>query len=236
MSLISGTSSSITLSAASIGKKICVIDVGGTHVKIYSGEQENVKMFESGHEMTPAAFVAGIHQCVDMAQFEGVSIGFPSPVKGHRILKEPANLGKGWVNVDFGQVLSCPVKLINDAAMQAVGSYEGGSMLFLGLGTGLGSALVVDNQLQPMELAHLPFRDKDYEYYVSEQHRENVGDVQWHNDVFEIANIFYNTFMPDYIVLGGGNVHNLRELPAHIRRGDNDKAFLGGIRLWGNNL
>jgi len=227
---------SITIPPLPSQKHIGVIDVGGTHVKIYSGSQEAMQMFASGHDMTPESFIQQVLQCVDVTQFEGLSIGFPSPVKGNRILKEPANLAKGWVGFDFTQALSCPVKLINDAAMQAVGSYEGGSMLFLGLGTGLGSTLIVDNQLQPMELAHMPFRDKDYEYYVSEHHREQVGDEQWHRDVFEIADIFYNAFMPDYIVLGGGNIHHLVQLPAYIKRGDNDKAYPGGIRLWGNKL
>lgn len=228
--------SSIAVSSPTQGISIGVVDIGGTHVKIYSGSQEAVQVFESGQAMTPASFIDQFLMSCDITQFDGLSIGFPSPIKNNRILKEPANLAAGWAEFDLSLAFPCPIRVINDAAMQALGSYEGGSMLFLGLGTGLGSTLIVDSHIQPMELAHMPYRDKDYEYYVSESHRERVGDEQWHQDVFTIADIFYNAFMPDYVVLGGGNIYHLAQLPHYIRRGDNNKAYLGGIRLWGQTV
>ncbi|WP_075182357.1 ROK family protein [Pantoea sp. 1.19] len=222
--------------ALNVEKKIAVVDVGGTHVKVFAGAQQNESQFTSGPDMTPETFLTGLQRSLDLSAFDGISIGFPSPVSGNRILKDPVNLGAGWVDVDFAARLGRPVKLINDAAMQAVGSYQGGSMLFLGLGTGLGSALIVAGQLQPLELAHLPYRERDYEYYVGEHHRETVGDAGWHQDVLTIIDLFYRAVMPDYVVVGGGNIHHLRDLPTYVRRGDNDNAFSGGIRLWSDHL
>ncbi|MDN0010991.1 ROK family protein [Providencia stuartii] len=236
MSLTSKTSCAITISDVPTTKRILVIDVGGTHVKLYTAPNTPAIEFVSGHTMTPEQFIHYVNQCVDTSLFDGVSIGFPSPISGNRILKEPVNLASGWVNFDLADVFPCPIRLINDAAMQAVGSYEGGSMLFLGLGTGLGSALIVNQQLQPMEVAHLPYLEHDYEYYVSEHYRESEGDAVWRQSVLTVVDLFYQAFMPDYIVIGGGNVHQFTTLPEHVRRGDNDKAFLGGIRIWGNNL
>lgn len=236
MSLISQTSYAITVFDAPTTQRILVIDIGGTHVKLYCEPHTPAHEFVSGHTMTPDQFMQNINQSVDLTAFDGVSIGFPAPIGGNRILKEPANLATGWVNFDLMAAFPCPVRLINDAAMQAVGSYQGGSMLFLGLGTGLGSALVVNQQLQPLEMAHLPYLEHDYEYYVSEHYRESAGDEQWRQQVLTIVDIFYQALMPDYIVLGGGNVHQFTALPPHVRRGDNDKAFLGGLRIWGNNL
>lgn len=236
MPLKSQTSCVSTISDVPTTQRILVIDVGGTHVKLYTAPNIPAIEFVSGHQMTPEQFISDINQYVDPSSFDGVSIGFPSPISGNRILKEPVNLGCGWVDFDLVNAFPCPIRLINDAAMQAVGSYEGGSMLFLGLGTGLGSALVVNQQLQPMEIAHLPYLEHDYEYYVSEHYRELVGDEVWQQGVLTIVNYFYQALMPDYIVIGGGNVHHFTELPEYVRRGDNDKAFLGGIRIWGNNL
>ncbi|WP_025121483.1 MULTISPECIES: ROK family protein [unclassified Serratia (in: enterobacteria)] len=226
----------ITLSDTPAKGRILVVDVGGTHVKLYTAANTPAIEFVSGHAMTPEQFIYNINQYVDPSSFDGVSIGFPSPISGNRILSEPVNLGRGWVDFDLVNAFSCPTRLINDAAMQAVGSYEGGSMLFLGLGTGLGSALIVNQQLQPMEISHLPYLEHDYEYYVSEHYRESVGDDVWRQSVLTIVDYFYEALMPDYIVIGGGNVHQFTELSEHVRRGDNDKAFIGGIRIWGNNL
>lgn len=236
MTFTSKTSSVITISEASTTKRILVIDVGGTHVKLYTDPISPAIEFVSGHTMTPEQFIQDIHQNVDPSMFDGISIGFPSPISGNRILTEPVNLGSGWVDFDLVNAFPCPIRLINDAAMQAVGSYEGGSMLFLGLGTGLGTTLVVNQQLLPMEIAHLPYLDHDYEYYVSEHYRESAGDELWRQNVLKIVDYFYKALMPDYIVIGGGNVHQFTDLPEHVRRGDNDKAFLGGLRIWGNNL
>ncbi|EMI5490681.1 ROK family protein [Providencia vermicola] len=236
MPLKSQTSCVITISNVPSTKRILVIDVGGTHVKLYTAPNTPAIEFVSGDKMTPEQFIHDINQYVDPTSFDSVSIGFPSPISGNRILKEPVNLGEGWVDFDLVNAFPCPIRLINDAAMQAVGSYEGGSMLFLGLGTGLGSALVVNQQLQPMEIAHLPYLEHDYEYYASEHYRELVGDEVWRQSVLTIVDYFYQALMPDYIVIGGGNVHHFTQLPKYVRRGDNDKAFLGGIRIWGNNL
>lgn len=190
MSLTSKTSCVITISDVPTTKRILVIDVGGTHVKLYTAPNTPAIEFVSGHTMTPEQFIHDVNQCVDTSLFDGVSIGFPSPISGNRILKEPVNLASGWVNFDLADAFPCPIRLINDAAMQAVGSYEGGSMLFLGLGTGLGSALIVNQQLQPMEVAHLPYLEHDYEYYVSEHYRESEGDAVWRQSVLTVVDLF----------------------------------------------
>lgn len=236
MPLPNKTSCVITISDTPTTKQILVIDVGGTHVKLYTNPHAPAIEFASGHMMTPEQFIHQVYQSVDPSEFDGISIGFPSPIAGNQILKEPANLGTGWGGFDLADAFSCPIRLINDAAMQAVGSYEGGSMLFLGLGTGLGSTLIVNQQLQPMELAHLPYLEHDYEYYVSEHYRESKGNEVWRQSVLTIVDLFYQALMPDYIVIGGGNVHQFTALPEHVRRGDNDKAFIGGLRIWRNNV
>lgn len=236
MSLLNKTSSVITIADVPTTKSILVVDVGGTHVKLYTDSHTPEIEFVSGNTMTPEQFIHQIYQSIDPSKFDGISIGFPSPIAGNQILKEPANLGAGWVEFDLAGAFSCPMRLINDAAMQAVGSYEGGSMLFLGLGTGLGSSLIVNHQLQPMEIAHLPYLDHDYEYYVSEHYRKSEGNEVWRQSVLKIVDHFYQALMPDYIVIGGGNVHQFTELPEHVRRGDNDKAFIGGLRIWRNNV
>lgn len=233
LSCTNKTSCVITLSEVPTTQRILVIDVGGTHIKLYAEPNTPAIEFVSGHTMTPEKFIQDVNQYVNPTLFDGVSIGFPSPISGNRILKEPVNLGPGWVDFDLAEAFACPIRLINDAAMQAVGSYQGGSMLFLGLGTGLGSSLIVNQQLQPMEIAHLPYLEHDYEYYASEHYRESVGDDVWRQSVLSIIDIFYQALMPDYVVIGGGNIHHFTELPEHVRRGDNDKAFLGGLRIWG---
>nr|WP_225562889.1 ROK family protein [Rhodanobacter sp. DHG33] len=211
-----------------------VLDVGGTHVKaMCTGRKQEVKI-PSGPDMTPEQMVAGLRKSLRGWKYDAVSIGFPAPVAHGRIVHEPANLGKGWVGFDFAKAFGCPVKLVNDAAMQALGSYEGGRMLFLGLGTGLGSAMVVDGLVEPMELAHMPYRKHTYEYYVSEAARERRGGKKWRAHVLEEIETLRAALEPDYVVLGGGNVDRLDTLPEGVRRGDNTNAFIGGFRLWNN--
>jgi len=161
-----------------------------------------------------------------------VSIGVPSPVKDGRIVSEPVHLGRGWVGFDFEAALGKPTKVVNDAAMQALGSYEGGKMLFLGLGTGLGTALIDDGKLEPLELGHLPFRKATYEDYVGQAGRKRLGKKKWRAAVAETIEELRAAFVPDYVVLGGGNAEELGELPAGVRLGANTNAFLGGFRLW----
>ncbi len=217
--------------AAAKARRVLVLDVGGTHVKaMRSGHDAEVKV-DSGPDMGPQQMLDALRKPLAGWAYDAVSIGFPAPVVHGKILHEPANLGSGWVGFDLERALGCPVKLINDAAMQALGSYEGGRMLFLGLGTGLGSAMVVDGIVQPMELAHLPYRKHDYEHYVSEAARKK-DEKKWHRHVLAEIAALRAALEPDYVVLGGGNVRHLTELPEGVRRGDNANAFLGGFRLW----
>ena len=216
------------------GRRVLVLDVGGTHVKaMLAGRKQEVKI-DSGPDMTPDRMLAGLHKSLRGWTYDAVSIGFPAPVVHGRIVQEPANLGKGWVGFDFAKAFGCPVKLVNDAAMQALGSYEGGRMLFLGLGTGLGSAVIMDGLIEPMELAHMPYRKHTYEYYVSEAARKRRGNKKWRAHVFEEIQALRAALEPDYVVLGGGNVDRLDTLPEGVRRGDNANAFIGGFRLWDN--
>jgi glucose-6-phosphate isomerase len=221
-------------SAEATGRRVLVLDVGGTHVKARcSGRKQEVKI-SSGPDMTPDRLIADLRKRLRGWKYDAVSIGFPAPVMQGRIVHEPANLGKGWVGFDFTKAFGCPVKLVNDAAMQALGSYEGGRMLFLGLGTGLGSAMVVDGLVEPMELAHMPYRKHTYEYYVSEAARKRRGGKKWRAHVFAEIEALRAALEPDYVVLGGGNVDHLDTLPDGVRRGDNTNAFIGGFRLWDN--
>jgi predicted NBD/HSP70 family sugar kinase len=210
-----------------------VIDVGGTHVKLKLSEQDEVRKFDSGHEMTPAAMVLKIRETVADWHFDRVSIGCPCPIVKERILSEPVNLGPGWVGFDFSAALGCPVRLINDAAMQALGSYEGGRMLFLGLGTGLGSTLIINNVVAPMELGHLPYKKgRTFEQYVGNAGLKRLGKRKWRVTVADVVERLEHALIVDYVVLGGGNVKKLDELPPGCRAGDNSHAFVGGIRLW----
>jgi len=215
-------------------RRVLVLDVGGTHVKaMLTGRKQEVKI-DSGPEMTPALMMAALRKRLRGWKYDVVSIGFPAPVVHGRVASEPHNLGKGWAGFDFGKAFGCPVKLVNDAAMQALGSYEGGRMLFLGLGTGLGSAMIADGRLEPMELAHLPYKKHTYEYYVSEKARQRHGKKKWQAHVLEEIATLRAALEPDYVVLGGGNVDHLDKLPEGVRRGDNANAFKGGFRLWEN--
>jgi polyphosphate glucokinase len=211
---------------------VLAVDVGGTHVKVLCSGESEARKFPSGPKMTAQAMVDGVKAIAAGWSFDAVSIGYPGPVLHGRPVAEPCNLGGGWVGFDFAAAFGRPVRLVNDAAMQALGSYDGGRMLFLGLGTGLGSAMIVDGPLEPLELAHLPYRKSTYEDYVGERGLKRLGKKKWARHVFEVVAIFSKAMEPDDVVLGGGNVEKLKELPAGCRRGSNANAFTGGFRLW----
>lgn len=212
---------------------VLVLDVGGSHVKCIATGQKAPLEFISGPRMTPARMMKEILKVTSGWQFDAVSIGYPGVVRRGRIVRDPRNLGPGWIGFDFEAAFGRPVKIINDAAMQALGSYEGGKMLFLGLGTGLGSALILDGVIAAMELGHLRSAGgHDYEYSLGEQGRKRMGKKKWRRKVAEVVAGFRDALLPDYIVLGGGDVAHLKRLPPHTRRGDNSYAFLGGFRLW----
>jgi len=213
--------------------KVLVIDVGGTNVKLAVTGVEESRKLPSGPELTPQQMVQSVQEATRDWDFDAISIGIPAPVLRGQIMSEPFNLGPGWVGFEFQAAFGKPVKVINDAAMQALGSYEGGRMLFLGLGTGLGSALVVDNVVVPLELAHLPYRKKQtYEDYLGERGLDRLGRKRWQKFVEDVVARLNAAFVVDYIVLGGGNSKKLLGLPPHARSGDNRNAFSGGFRLW----
>lgn len=216
--------------------RVLVIDVGGTHVKVLASGRKAHRQVESGPTMTAEQMVAAVKQLVPDWKYEAVSIGYPGPVVHNRPLHEPYNLGGGWVGFDFHTAFECPVKIVNDAAMQALGSYKGGRMLFLGLGTGLGSAMVVDNILQPMELGHLLYRKgRTYEDYVGLRGLKRLGKKRWRHHVLVVIETFQAALLPDDVVIGGGNAKRLMELPTGCRLGDNANAFVGGFKLWKEN-
>ena len=214
---------------------VLVIDIGGTHVKILATGHEEKREFPSGSKLTPDQMVAGVKKLAEGWKYDVVSIGYPGVVVRNRPLAEPHNLGTGWAGFDFEAAFKCPVKVVNDAAMQALGSYKGGKMLFLGLGTGLGSAMIVDGIVEPMELGHLPYKKGTYEDYVGERGLETQGKRKWRKQVADVVQRLVTALEPDDVVLGGGNVKNLEELPEGCRAGDNANAFLGGFRLWENS-
>jgi polyphosphate glucokinase len=213
--------------------KILVIDVGGTHIKILATGQTTHRMIPSGPGMTAASMVTDVLKTAADWEFEVISIGYPGPVLHNKPVAEPHNLAHGWVGFDYQTAFANrPVKIINDAAMQALGSYEGGKMLFLGLGTGLGTCMIVNGVVEPMELGHLPYKKKTYEDYVGLRGLKKKGKKKWRNYVEDVVWRLSAALEPDYIVLGGGNVHNLKKIPPNCRIGSNDNAFLGGFRLW----
>ena len=212
--------------------KVLVIDVGGTSVKILATGQREPRKFESGPSMTVAQMVSGVKKAATGWTYDRVSIGYPGVVKKNQPTTEPYNLARGWVKFDYAKAFGRPVRIINDAAMQALGSYEGGTMLFLGLGTGLGTTLIVDGVVVPMELAHLPYRKATYEDYVGVRAIERLGKKKWRKVVDDVVERLAAAFRPDDVVLGGGNSQHLKELPPGCRLGDNDNAFLGGFRMW----
>jgi polyphosphate glucokinase len=212
--------------------KVLVVDVGGMHVKILASGHKESRKFPSGPTLTPKQMVAGVKRLAGDWKYDVVSIGYPGPVLRGRPVAEPFNLGRGWVGIDFNGAFKRPVKVVNDAAMQAMGSYRGGKMLFLGLGTGLGSAMIVDGIVEPMELGHLPYKKGTYEDYVGQRGLEKHGKRKWRRHVADVVARLKAALEPNEVVVGGGNVKNLKELPPGCRPGANANAFLGGFRLW----
>jgi polyphosphate glucokinase len=211
---------------------VLVVDVGGTHVKLLATGQSEPRKFVSGSILTAEQTVAGVKELARDWTYDVVAIGYPGPVLHGRPVAEPHNLAPGWVGFDYQAAFGCPVRVINDAAMQALGSYQGGKLLFLGLGTGLGSTLIVEGIVEPMELGHLPYRKGTYEDYVGIRGLERVGKKKWRRYVADVVARLIAALQPDDVVLGGGNVKKLRELPPGCRAGDNANAFVGGFRLW----
>jgi polyphosphate glucokinase len=211
---------------------VLVIDVGGTHVKILATGETDKREFASGPKMTAQQMVAGVKRLAQAWKYDVVSIGYPGPVLHNRPVADPKNLGRGWMGFDFKKAFARPVKVVNDAAMQALGSYKKGRMLFLGLGTGLGSTMIVDGIVEPMELAHLPYKKATYEDYVGERGLERLGKKKWRKHVFDVVDRLAAALEPDDIVLGGGNAKLLKELPPKCRLGDNANAFKGGFLMW----
>ena len=212
--------------------KILVIDVGGTHVKVLASGVKEHRHFVSGSAMTPRKMVAGVKKITRDWKFDVISIGCPGPVTEGHISSEPKNLGKGWVGFDFAKAFGKRVQVVNDAAMQALGSYQGGRMLFLGLGTGLGTAMIVDGVLAPMELSHLPYKKKTFEDYVGIRGLAKLGETKWKWHVIDVIERLTAALQPNDVVIGGGNVKKLDVLPKGCRPGDNANAFIGGFRLW----
>jgi polyphosphate glucokinase len=211
---------------------VLAVDVGGSHVKAVLNGVDERRRFVSGPELTAAQMVEGVLKQTDDWEYVGVSVGVPGPVIDGKVVREPVNLGPGWVGFEFEAAFGKPTKVVNDAAMQALGSYEGGRMLFLGLGTGLGTTLIIDGVVAPMELGHLPYRKATFEDYVGEAGLERDGHKRWQKHVGETIGYLSAAVLPDYVVLGGGNARELDELPPNCRLGHNEDAFLGGFRLW----
>ena len=212
--------------------RILVIDVGGSNVKVLMRGRRSRLKIPSGPTMTPRRLVAAVRNATRGWKYDAITIGVPTPVVHGAIAEEPANLGRGWVRFNFARAFRKPVHLLNDAAMQALGSYHGGKMLFLGLGTGLGAALVVDGIVVPLELAHLPYRKGEYEDYVGLRGYKKYGRRRWRKCVDEVVRLLKSALVADYVVLGGGNAKLLKKLPRGCRLGANANALSGGIRAW----
>jgi polyphosphate glucokinase len=212
--------------------RVLVVDVGGMHVKILATGRRTPRRFASGPELTARQMVSGVLKAAAGWEYDALSIGYPGPVLRGRPVSEPHNLAPGWVGFDFQAAFGRPVKLINDAAMQALGSYRGGKMLFLGLGTGLGSAMIVEGIVEPMELGHLPYEKGTYEDYVGIRGLKRAGQRRWRRYVEDVVDRLVAALEPDDVVIGGGNVHRLEELPPRCRAGKDESAFCGGFRMW----
>jgi polyphosphate glucokinase len=212
--------------------KILVIDVGGTHVKVLASGAIAKREIESGPTLTARQMVSSVKKLANGWEYDLVSIGYPGPVVHDRPMAEPHNLGNGWMGFNFAAAFKLPTKVVNDAAMQALGSYRGGKMLFLGLGTGLGSAMIVDGIVQPMELAHLPYKKRTFEDYVGARALETSGKKAWRKHVEGVVETLVAALEPEDVVLGGGNAQKLKTLPPLCRLGDNANAFKGGFRMW----
>jgi polyphosphate glucokinase len=222
--------------------KVLAIDVGGTHVKVLLSGEDTPRKFESGPTMTPGEMVKGVKKITKDWKYDAIAMGYPAPVMRNHPILDPYNLAKGWVGFPYAKAFGCPIKILNDAAMQALGSYKGkGRMLFLGLGTGLGTAVVDNGIVEPMELGHLPYKNgKTYEDYVGLRGLNKHGKKKWRKNVADVVERLTAAIEPDDVVLGGGNVKKLKKLPPRCRLGDNYNAFIGGFRLWdlelGKNL
>jgi predicted NBD/HSP70 family sugar kinase len=215
-----------------VARVVLAVDVGGSHVKALTSNRKERRRFVSGRTLTPEQMVAGTLEAVAGWTWSRVTVGIPAPIRGGKVVHDPVNLGAGWVGFDYEAAFGKPTQVVNDAVMQAVGSYQGGRMLFLGLGTGLGSAMITDGVIEPLELGHLPFRKKTFEDYVGEQGLKKRGKKKWTKDVLATIEHLTAAMEPDEVVLGGGGVDELEELPPGCRRGQNENAFLGGFRLW----
>jgi len=214
-------------------RKILMIDVGGSHVKLKLGKGSIRRQFKSGRKLSAAEMVAKVKQRTKDWTYNVVSIGYPGPVAGNRPIAEPHNLGVGWAGFDFAKAFRRPVKVVNDAVLQALGDYRGGRMLFLGLGTGLGSAMIIDGVIEPMELAHLPYKKgKSFEYYLGNDGMKRLGLKKWRAHVADAIEVLRAALEPGYIVIGGGNARKLKTLPPRTLRRNNERAFVGGLRLW----
>jgi polyphosphate glucokinase len=212
---------------------VLAVDIGGTHVKVLLRGEDKPRKTASGPKMTARDMVRVVHRLARGWRYDVASIGFPGVVWQNRPFSEPRNLGSGWVNFDYQSALGCPVRILNDAAMQAIGSYEGGRMLFMGLGTGLGTALILDGLIEATELAHLPYKKgRTYEDYLGRHGLKHLGRKKWQKAVFDVTERLREAFQVEYVVLGGGNVTKLKGLPPLARLGDNANAFLGAFRLW----
>jgi polyphosphate glucokinase len=211
---------------------VLVVDVGGSHVKLTTSAGEEPRRVASGPELTAEQMAEQALALAEGWTFDVVTLGVPAQVHANRVVHEPVNLGDGWIGFDYEAVFGRPTKVVNDAAMQAVGSYEGGRMLFLGLGTGLGSAMIDEHVVEPMELGHLPYKKRTYEEYVGRAAQDRLGRKRWRRTVAEVIEEFRKALEPDYIVLGGGEAKKLNELPDGVRLGDNANAFRGGVLLW----
>jgi polyphosphate glucokinase len=211
---------------------VLVVDVGGTSVKMLVTGETEPRKFASGPTLTAAGMVAGVKEATKDWRYDVVSVGYPGPVLHNKPVIEPANLGTGWVAFDYKKAFGHPVKVVNDAAMQALGSYQGGKLLFLGLGTGLGTTMIVDGVIEPMELAHLPYKKATYEDYVGLRGLKRYGKKKWRQLVIDVVEKLVAALEPTDVVIGGGNVHKLEDLPPGTRVGDNANAFVGGFRLW----
>jgi|SRR5580698_1422838 polyphosphate glucokinase len=215
-----------------LGMNILAIDIGGTHIKIMSSGEKNPRKIDSGPTFTAKEMAAAVKELAEGWNYDAISMGYPGPVLRNRPVAEPHNLGSGWVGFDYARSFGKPVKIINDAAMQALGSYKKGKMLFLGLGTGLGTCMVVDGIVEAMEIGHLPYKKATYEDYVGLRGLKKHGKKKWRRDVADVVARLSAALEPDDIVLGGGNAKKLEKLPPHCRLGNNATAFLGGFRLW----
>ncbi|MBV9390574.1 MAG: ROK family protein [Verrucomicrobia bacterium] len=211
---------------------VLVVDVGGTNVKLLATGQQIVRKLATGPLFSPDQMISGIQNLTNDWQYDAVSIGYPGPVIRGRIAVDPHNLGPGWQGFDFEAAFKRPVKIINDAAMQALGGYVAGKMLFIGLGTGLGSAMIVEGTVLPLELAHLPYKKGTFEDYVGLRGLKRLGKKKWRGNVADVIKRLVAALLPDEVLLGGGNLKVLKQLPSGCRAGDNSNAIAGGFRLW----